>query len=154
MTRCSTAAHGASTNEVATVTACVPPTPGAFQVVGVTTKVAVPPACVTSTVWPAIVACAVRAATEVVAAAVRVTAPVPAPEAGLTVSQGWSVVAVQGRSDTEVMIVTSCVPCTAGAFQVLGATTTSSAQALEVKNCSPAAVDWPAASKTRATMLK
>jgi hypothetical protein len=45
-------------------------------------NVAAPAACVTVTVWPAIVAVAVRLSALVVAAAANVTVPFPVPEVG------------------------------------------------------------------------
>jgi len=58
----------------------------------------------------------------VVAAAVSVTLPLPVPVAELTVSQLWSLVAVQAASLSEAVTVTLCVPPPAGALQLVGVT--------------------------------
>ena len=93
------AVHAASPGVAPTVTVCAPPTAGAAQIVGVTEKVAVPAAWVTVTIWPAMVAVAVRAFTaDGFAGAVNVTALLPIPFDALSVSHGWSLAAVHAAS--------------------------------------------------------
>jgi hypothetical protein len=101
-----------------TVTPCVPPAAGAFQVVGL--SVTVPPDCVTLTVFPPSVRVPVRLVRLVVDAAVRVTLPLPVPLVGLTVNQTASLDAVHARVAEFAVTVTPWVPPAAGAFQVVG----------------------------------
>ena len=101
-----------------TVTPCVPPAAGAFQVVGL--SVTVPPACVTLTVCPPSVTVPVRLVRLVVDAVVNVTLPLPVPLVGLTVNQPALLDAVQPRVAELAVTVTPCVPPAAGAFHVVG----------------------------------
>jgi hypothetical protein len=83
------AIHAASVCDAVTATACVPPTAGAAQLVGVTVKLALPAACVTVIACPATVAVALRADTlDGFAVVLSVTVPLPVPLAALSVSHG------------------------------------------------------------------
>jgi hypothetical protein len=102
------AVHATVPGLTVTVTgAAACPSAGTCQLAGVT--VTEPPACVTVTVWPPIVAVAVRAATDVVEAAVSSTLPLPTPLAGVTVNQGALVVAVHATPLGLVATVTGWV---------------------------------------------
>jgi hypothetical protein len=112
----------ASLDDAVTVTVCVPPAAGAFQLVGVTVKLAVPAAWATLIACPATVAVALRLVTEALVAAVSVTLPLPVPLTALSVSHAWLLVADHTASLSDAVTVTLCAPPPAGALQLVGVT--------------------------------
>jgi hypothetical protein len=122
-----------------TVTTWVPPAAGTLQVVGLTVRLAVPAACVTATFWPAMITVALRLLTlDGLAAAVRVTLPVPVPRAGASVNQAAPWLAVH-PTPSPAVTVTAREPPAPGALQVVGRTVTPTVPAACVT-----ATLWPA----------
>jgi hypothetical protein len=78
-------------------------------------------ACVTVTLWPAMVSVAVREVVAVLAAKVTVTEPLPLPLAGDTVAQPWSDAAVHEQPAGAVTVTDDVPPLAVGVREV-GAT--------------------------------
>ena len=117
------AVHGASEGETVTSTGAVPPAAGMVTAVGPAVIDGVAPACVTVNVWPATVIAPVRAETDDVWAAIETPrVALPAPAAGMTVSQGCELVADQEASGTELVSVSVRVAAADPMSQVVGAT--------------------------------
>jgi hypothetical protein len=107
--------------EVVTLTLEVPASAATDSVVGATVNVQDEPDWVTVTASPATVTMPVRALAPVLAAMLSVTAPLPLPEAGLTVIHDTLLVAVQPQPEGAVT-VTLDVPAPAAADTVAGVT--------------------------------
>ncbi len=100
--------HVASDGDTVNAAVVVPPAALTDQSASAIVTIGVIPACVTVTVRPATVTVAVRGcAKSPRAAAVSVTAPVPVPEAGLTVSHDAVDDAVQARCSATMVTDTA-----------------------------------------------
>jgi hypothetical protein len=97
-----------------TVTEEVSPAAAGEIAIGEIAKLQGAAACVTVTVWPAIVTVPARAVVAVFAATATATVPLPLPLAGLTVIQAAELAAVQAHPPGAVTVTDEVLPAAAG----------------------------------------